>query len=503
MKTRQERKARQDELLALRPAVEDELRAVPGVVGVGVGFKEKNGRPTREFAFRVYVEEKKPLAELAPGHFIPPTLHGIPTDVIRLPRARRLADRGTYRPLQGGIAIGPLRGGIGTLGWFGTLSGGDKVLITNHHVAFDLEDPAYYHHEDADGGLGELKIGQPYYYKFCGCCCDCDVIGKVLVAKDDDSIDCALVRIDDELAGNLRLEIANGESETALQVRGVAEAVCGDVVEKIGMKSGHTRGFIAEIAGVCSDVTEDIETTLNTGKSGQIFIYPAEDETYSYEDDIPAFSYKGDSGSAILNEDGEIVGLLWAGDIIKLDADDSDLDVTIACHFQDVLDFFSDEGFAVTVAESPAGGDDRDYAGLHRPKHIYTNQDAANWLRWELSQLPFGKQLLQCYEAHREEVMDLVNHERAVTVAWHRNRGPAWLAHLIKSARDKTHLIPPAIDGITPDLLLTRMSAVLRTHGSPELQRTLDEHALEVIHCFENINSIRMLLQNIGRHVPA
>ena len=51
------------------------------VVGVGIGFQTKLGRPTDVVALIVNVTEKKPRAELAPGDVIPGILDGVPVDV--------------------------------------------------------------------------------------------------------------------------------------------------------------------------------------------------------------------------------------------------------------------------------------------------------------------------------------------------------------------------------------------------------------------------------------
>ncbi len=59
----------------------DMLLSKPNVVGVGVGFAHKNGQPTREVALVVMVEQKLPLAQLAPEDVIPSELDGVRVDV--------------------------------------------------------------------------------------------------------------------------------------------------------------------------------------------------------------------------------------------------------------------------------------------------------------------------------------------------------------------------------------------------------------------------------------
>lgn len=55
---------------------EDQLMALPNVVGVGIG--EKDGRPT----IRVLVSRKVPRTALRPDQLVPPILEGFTTDVL-------------------------------------------------------------------------------------------------------------------------------------------------------------------------------------------------------------------------------------------------------------------------------------------------------------------------------------------------------------------------------------------------------------------------------------
>ncbi len=65
--------------------------ARPRVTGMDVGFRERGGVLTSEIALRVYVSEKRPPEELAPGEAFPETIEGVRVDVIvfepRAPRA--------------------------------------------------------------------------------------------------------------------------------------------------------------------------------------------------------------------------------------------------------------------------------------------------------------------------------------------------------------------------------------------------------------------------------
>jgi hypothetical protein len=57
------------------------LMEMPGVVGVGLGWKQRAGHVLSQRAYRVYVRVKRPLSELASEERIPPEINGTQTDV--------------------------------------------------------------------------------------------------------------------------------------------------------------------------------------------------------------------------------------------------------------------------------------------------------------------------------------------------------------------------------------------------------------------------------------
>jgi len=75
----------QDEALnrtrEIKARYEAKLLALPNVVGVGVGLKEKGGQFTNQIAIIVNVSEKKPLTNLPPNAVVPPEIEGTVTDV--------------------------------------------------------------------------------------------------------------------------------------------------------------------------------------------------------------------------------------------------------------------------------------------------------------------------------------------------------------------------------------------------------------------------------------
>ena len=56
------------------------------VVGVGVGYKESEGRLTDELAVTINVARKVPVAQLAESDLVPRDLDGVRTDVVETGR---------------------------------------------------------------------------------------------------------------------------------------------------------------------------------------------------------------------------------------------------------------------------------------------------------------------------------------------------------------------------------------------------------------------------------
>src|SRR5262249_46782667 len=90
-----------------------------------------------------------------------------------------------------------------------------------------------------------------------------------------------------------------------------------------------------------------------------------------------------------------------------------------------------------------------------------------------LRRSPRGLAWLELIDAHREECRDLINRCRPVTVAWHRGKGPAYLAAVARSGKDPNYRIPGEIDGVSREQCARLMSEALLRHGSPALAAAL------------------------------
>lgn len=476
----------QEILLANFEPAKRELLEKPNTLAVGIGIKESNGEFTDEIAYRVFVSDKKSPAELAPDEMIPPEVLGAKTDVLQ---PYRVKDRpgvcGTerrtltkHRPLRAGIAISTDATTYGTLGWFGTLDIDDsRILLTNKHVLYDgTNETITTSKPTAQPQLGEVSK--------C-CCCECgsdNVIGDSLIGirtlspATATSVDCAIARIKPEHAASITLSIANDATTEVMAVSGTAVAIVGQAVRKIGARSGFTRGTVVHVGDAAVAGMDPAGGTI-TVMTGQVLVIPAAAETYQVDDAGTckfAFSNSGDSGSVILNNDDAIVALLWGGDETT-----NSVDITFSNNIANVLTVLSSNSFQLQLSTSNGGrqGLNNRTAFDNREPRL---QPGARTYFGGLRDANRNSVLHALVDRHHQEVLDLVNHRRPVTVAWHRKQGPAYVAALARADRVQEYRIPFAINGVSREALLSAMEDVLRTHGSRALVADMDRYRQDV-----------------------
>ena len=74
-------KAETERIFAVKDIHEDDLLSKANVVGVAIGFRQKNGQSTDTLALVVMVSSKVPESTLSPEDQIPVSIDGIPIDV--------------------------------------------------------------------------------------------------------------------------------------------------------------------------------------------------------------------------------------------------------------------------------------------------------------------------------------------------------------------------------------------------------------------------------------
>jgi len=289
------------------------------VVACGLGYKIRGTEHTCELSLIVSVTEKLPPEALAPQDMVPKTVDGMSTDVVETGKIRAfmspLDPKARYRPAFPGISIGHYEEiKAGTLGPL-VRRAGEVLILSNNHVLADVNDgqlgDPIYQPGPLDGGTANERLGVladfvPLDFgEVSSTCRVAEGLTEVLnvlsrwtgsphrlqaikQTSGENLMDVALARPDDPEM--LRPEILG----IGMPI-GMAEPQLGMPVQKSGRTTGLTQGFV-----------EQIDVTVNVDYNGRMACFTNQIITNR-------MSAPGDSGSAILDTERRVVGLLFAG----------------------------------------------------------------------------------------------------------------------------------------------------------------------------------------------
>ncbi len=473
MKTTDAWKQEHDRLMGLLDEARAELQKYPGVAAVEIGIKESQGDLTDDLAFRVYVTKKLPEDQLAPGEVIPDEIFGVKTDVIEYDSPAITFNTDKFRPLKGGIQIDNEEpAGQGTLGCIAKVNGsGEVVVLTNAHVV------------QTGGATGSVDMGQPEYTTCC--CCACDDIGHSAESDraHNGSVDAAIVHLKSGIGADNVIRMLNADNTDGVVQGSANAAVSSDAVVKVGRTSDKTFGTVVSITHPTSGDTD------TPARTNQILIRP--------NTGVTLFQDFGDSGSALVDKDNKVIGVMWGA---YLTPGTALYGHGIACPIAAVMS-------ALNI-NIPAGGLTTAGPTLRSASSvrvIVPEQPEASelvaLLEQRLSQTEQGRAVLRLLATHRKEIVTLINHNRAVTVTWHRKQGPAFLAALGRSAKHPEYRIPAEIEGITRQHLFMSMATVLEEHGSDELRAAVRRHALPLLGLIDRYDSVREMADALETHI--
>lgn len=473
MKSREELIKQQEHLLKVHGKVAKMLSDYANVVEVEIGIKETKGRVTEEGCIKIFVKEKVGENDLNPDQLIPKEVEGVATDIVIVSDKVKVevceTDTANYRPLKGGIKVNNYRngngsGGSGTLGCFGQLNSDNSwVLLSNHHVLY------------GDNGQDGDDIGQPWVG--CSWCCKSNVIATNL--DKDETLDCAIAKIKDDIGlQNLIADVGT------IQGGGAVAAVNGERVRKKGSRTGYTSGTITAI----NVTTKEITITANTAGGD-----PSADPggCTNYESGRTIFGYFGDSGSVVANDNNEIIGLFYA--------------IDSATHSQgfamDILQVQTALNFTIKTSSAQSGKTPafQEIDELNIAQTTRTNTQWLDEIRAELDASFLGTEINEQFGIYEEEVFGLIQKCRPVTSAWHRKQGPAYLAAVSRSYKNRDYEIPEEINDVTFLNLLMSMASVLEENGSESLRIVIKEHIGQIIESSKNCKSTHDFLEIISQ----
>ncbi|HYQ65051.1 hypothetical protein [Actinophytocola sp.] len=453
--------ARVEQVLA--GGARERLSALPGVVQVTIGLRETGGVPTSEFAIKVYVEEKRPVGALPPDQVVPARVADVPTDVCQVPTASPYAKAVGGIVITNGYVILPSPGNTkmeaGTLGFVAVRDDKDQkpvMLLSGHTMSKYGGKVGDYVYHPKPGPDDVIHDSDQFPRKPRTASNQVGSIVKIVEAESD-VVDCAIAEVDfchssccdcgtefDHVIPGLNV---NGGDA----ISGVTAATTHMLVFKVGITTGRTAGIV---------VAPSMPATLNLDGGTQ--------KTYQQQIHIISvepgkrFADHGDSGALIVDKQGRAVGLLMGGHPPPPGQDES------------TAPTFANQIALVTNAlkiKLPAKAKQAATATT-----AFRSASSATALPWPLAPLhdrlgesASGRWLRAAVARHRGEVIELVNHRRRATVAWHRGHGPAWFAAFARSARHPGYRLPDEIDGVTRERVVTALYDVLVAEGGPEL----------------------------------
>lgn len=327
--------------LRLDQKVINDLLSFSNVIGVGVGLKEINGKPTAEYGLRVHVGHKFSCRGLSESEKLPKVINGIAIDVIDS-NGGYFAESG---PVTAGTSVGHKDITCGTLGGFvkKVPDDGHTYIISNNHVFANCNDAEIgdecYWPGPADGGTQDDTIALLAWFKQL----DYGAVptGNCNFAKAWAGLGNAIAK---GLRSSSRIEVSAGKQAASMNMADVALArlvatidpdgfepnwgafgICsevgtpaiGDTIGKLGRTTATTYGVVTDIAWVGAVGYGLGRTAWFDGQ------FISESRPVPWDVEYPTnFSLGGDSGSCIctldansptLDSSSKIIGLLFAG----------------------------------------------------------------------------------------------------------------------------------------------------------------------------------------------
>jgi hypothetical protein len=474
-----------DRLIAVKDRAAALFLAIPGVTAVGLGGRERGGQPTGEVVLKVFVARKRPAAELTPGETLPPQFEGIGVDVVELTEGEEDAapppqpapppgsaqvslddrDQHKYRPLQGGVRLQVVLNGSsgGTLGCFmrNTADANKIYALTNYHVMASSSG-------NATPVANTTRVGQPTDQDGPTKCCS-DLFGTFAGGARDTIRDAALVQLDPDTEWMVDI-VEIGPVSGTHTVTAAEAAPLNYRVRKRGERTRLTGGIV--------EAVNTVDTTSGVTRHNVMIVRPNPNPA------VPAghivyFADHGDSGAVVVNDANEVVALHFAGAVVGNLRKGKEIPIAdVIAQFQAV------EHLSVAVATATQNGV---VNKVPKPPHAAAARELAPALAVPTASGPLGRMgtdlgasaagrtLRSLWFDHHDEILELVNHRRRVTIAWHRDGGPAMMHRLIRMAADPTLTMPVTINGEPPMRRIEHLHAVFHANASPDLRDALDQ----------------------------
>jgi len=311
----------------------------------------------------------------------------------------------------------------------------------------------------------DIRVGQPDP-SFGSSCCHCcsHRIGRVLDARLD--LDAALIQLDPDIK-------YKPEIQDLGLVAGVEPPAINMWVRKRGRTMPVTAAQSAQIR--LTNTSGVVYGTLRLYKNALLIQSMTRGR----------FGAPGDSGSAIVDESNtKVVGLHWGGYDIWSFATPMDRIVAAFPALQLTLNPAAAQGQAVDAVRTvpkPAAQMEaapESLARATRPVMIGARLDERlREAEDEIVSVPAGKEYADLIRLHFNEGQQLVNRNRRVATAWHRNGGPELLQAILRIIQLRDERLPKELNGKPLTECLNRMLRVMARYASPRFSSDLRQHA--------------------------
>jgi hypothetical protein len=453
-------------LLCARDLARREFAHVPGLYGIGIGPRKSDAQTGP--CLRFLVHTKRPLRQLPPRDRIPVSYRGVPTDVVAVGNVTLVPDQPavdlskvdmkTYSVLRGGIAITNAGNNDqpGTMGCLARTRAdhprgpGRVVLVTCQHVLMPWE--------NTSPGTAH-SVGQPDSH---GCCESCDSILKSTIrahVKSDAvlNLHCDSGTAEVKHGFQWAPEIQNDPSPIAIA------ATHKLLYTEVFDSQGHSLSYRVWKRGITTRITHGTVSMTGFGAKD----YQNREHTHlhrRFEDAIVIdpigsgpFADHGDSGSALMNDHDEIIGIIFAktsnggawADPIHAVQDNLRVEIATLKN--------TPTGIQVVADLDPPSSEPRPGAP---PLPTTETSGSARMSSHAVIEAMRGSALGSFVEAalgrHRDEVLALARRPRVIA-AWRRWGGPQIVDRVSNGILPEEPILPrdlvagqvPLIDGIT------------------------------------------------------
>jgi hypothetical protein len=279
---------------AVSASADDGVAGLGNVVGVGIGEKYVDDKPTGQIAVKVFVKEKLNPHEVSAEALVPPVVGGVTTDIDAIGDVTAQMFTARLRPAPGGVSIGNCtRVMAGTLGCL-VRRGTQLFILSNNHVM-------------ALVNTSPLGVGIPQPGRLDGGVCNNDVIARLtqfipidFTAGQCNFVDAAIAQTSRTLVDRRLLRPGGVRQPIAPPP---LNPVLNQLVQKSGRTTQYTRGIIDAVNVTVNVSYAPLGGVARFCRQFRVRGIPGGD-----------FSRPGDSGALVTTfPQNRPVGLLFAG----------------------------------------------------------------------------------------------------------------------------------------------------------------------------------------------